>query len=223
MQTKLSVAGILFDLDGTLVDSAPDIAHAANYTLEQLNLPAVTLDQVRTYVGNGLPKMLKRALTQDFDGQPDTGLLNQATAIFIEHYTQHVCVDSCLYPGVDDTLRNLHQRGLKLAVVTNKATLPTLPLLEQLKLSPLLSTVVCGDSCNHRKPHPAPVQLALKQLGLIASDALMMGDSAHDIGAAHSAGLPVLAVDYGYAQGADLHSLNPQAVLSEFKQINNFV
>jgi len=217
--SPLAVNGLLFDLDGTLVESAPDIGNAANHMLESLGLEPVAIELIQAWIGNGTPKLVKRALTGDFDGEPDFSLYEKAYPLFIEYYEQHVCVDSYLYPGVAEALKLLHDRGYTLGCVTNKPARCTLPLLNILEIDRYFTAVVSGDTCSHKKPHPEPVLFALNQMGVAPQNCVMVGDSAHDIHAAHAAKLPVIAVNYGYNQGVDLNTEKPLAVIENFADI----
>ena len=214
-----AIKGILFDLDGTLVDSAPDIGNAANSTLVSLGMPPVEKDRVAGWIGNGIPKLVKRALTGDFDGEPDPALFAKALPIFMAHYERDVCVDSYLYAGVAHTLNQLHDAGFILGVITNKAASCTLPLLNQIGIDEYFTTIVSGDTCQNKKPDPEPVLFGLEEMGLAASDCILVGDSAHDLHAASNAGLPAIAVSYGYNQGVDLSTLSPAAMVDHFGDI----
>ncbi len=215
----LGVRGILFDLDGTLVDSAPDIASAANNMLRTLGEEPAAPDQIRTWIGNGLPKLVKRALTKEFEGEPDTTLFEKAMPILMQHYERDVCVDSYLYEGVLETLQALHDQGFILGCVTNKAASCTLPLLNQLKIDQFFTSIVSGDTCTNKKPHPDPILFGLKEMGLEPNNSALVGDSAHDIHAAHAAKIPAIAVNYGYNQGVDLSTQNPYALVEKFADI----
>ncbi len=201
----------------------PDIWRAANHTLKQLKLPTVSESQVTQWVGNGLEAFVKRSLTRGLNGKLDPALLEQALDMFINYYENNVCVASYLYPTVNATLSMLHTRDIKLALVTNKAPVSTGLLLQQLNIAHYFSSVVYGDSCEHKKPHPAQLELALNELALRPEQVFMVGDSAHDLNAAKAANISAVAVDYGYAQGADLNALQPLAVVSKLNQIINFV
>ena len=215
----LVVSGIIFDLDGTLVNSAPDIGNAANNMLKTLGMPQATPEQIQKWIGNGIPKLVKRALTKDFNGEPETALFDQALPVFMQHYEQDVCVDSYLYDGVLDTVKQLHDQGFTLGCVTNKAASCTLPLLNQLEIDQYLTSIVSGDTCAHKKPHPEPIYFGLQEMELDAENCALVGDSAHDIHAAQAAHIPAIAVNYGYHQGVDLKTQNPYAVVERFADI----
>lgn len=215
----LAVSGILFDLDGTLVNSAPDIGNAANSMLGTLGEPLATPAQIKSWIGNGIPKLVKRALTKDFDGEPEPAIFKQALPVFMQHYEQDVCVDSYLYEGVLETLKTLSDKGFTLGCVTNKAASCTLPLLNQLEVDQYFTSIVSGDTCEHKKPHPEPINFGIQEMGLQNKDCALVGDSAHDLHAAQAAGIPAIAVSYGYNQGVDLSTEGPHAVVEQFADI----
>lgn len=220
---RLQVSGVLFDLDGTLVNSAPDIGNAANKMLQTMGEPLATKQQIRSWIGNGIPKLVKRALTKSVDAEPDASLFEYALPIFMMHYERDVCVDSTLYPGVLNTLKDLSANGYVLGCVTNKQASCTEPLLDQIGIASYFSAVVSGDTCKNRKPHPEPIHYLIKKMGLTEKDCLLVGDSAHDIGAAKAAGIPAIAVTYGYHQGIDLSTLSAQAVVDNFGDIVQYM
>jgi len=215
----LNLQGILFDLDGTLVNSAPDIGNAANSMLNTLGMEPAAPEQIKAWIGNGIPKLVKRALTKDFDGEPDTQLFEQALPVFLQHYERDVCVDSYMYEGVAETLKTLYERGFTLACVTNKSASCTLPLLNQLEIDQYFTSIVSGDTCEHKKPHPEPILFAISEMDLSTEQSALVGDSAHDLHAAAAAGLPAIAVSYGYNQGVDLSTESPFALVDHFADI----
>lgn len=217
--TTLAVRGIIFDLDGTLVDSAPDIGNAANKMLETLGKELASPEQIQTWIGNGLPKLVKRALTKQFDGEPDPALFERALPILMQHYERDVCVDSYMFDGVPETLKTLYDEGYILGCVTNKAASCTLPLLNQLGIDHYFSSIVSGDTCANKKPHPEPILFGMSEMELQSQDCLLVGDSAHDIHAARAAGIPAIAVNYGYNQGVDLRTQDPLALVEDFADI----
>lgn len=210
---------IIFDLDGTLVDSAPDLALAVNSMLSACGMPAVSEAAVRQWVGNGALRLIKRALTGCMEGEPDSMLLEQARVDFFAAYAEHVCDRSRLYPGVAQVLPQLHAAGYLLACVTNKPAAFTLPLLQALHLDTTLHPVISGDTLSVRKPDPGPLLAVLQALSVTPAEALMVGDSISDYQAASACGMRVMLVRYGYHQGVDLQSLSVCALLDEFSAL----
>jgi phosphoglycolate phosphatase len=185
---------ILFDLDGTLVDSVQDICEAANVALRERNLPSLSAKVVRGMIGDGLPKLAERAL-QEAGGKSDQ--LQDFTLRVSSYYEKHAAVFTRCYPGAYPVLRELRARGIKLGVVTNKPTSAARSLLKDLDILGMLGVVVGSDSLP-RKPDPAPVLEAIRILAIEPDGVMMVGDSAHDIDAAHAAGISSVAVTYGY-------------------------
>lgn len=205
----LEVRGVLFDLDGTLLDTAEDIATALNRALaEQLTAPLQTT-RVRELIGRGAPVLVQRVIA-GLPARPwpvDPVLLLQR---FYQHYDRIHESYECrarAYPGVEQGLAELHARGLRLAVVTNKTRHAAVALLAQLQLSAWIDVVVGGDCAEQRKPHPQPLLHACAAMQISTAQALMVGDSATDVTAARAAGVPVVCVPYGYNEGADPRSL----------------
>jgi phosphoglycolate phosphatase len=216
---RFEVEAVVFDLDGTLVDSVPDLALAVDAMMVDLGLQPCGERQVRSWVGNGAPRLIKRALTGDMEAEPDDELLQRAVALFEQHYWAQLCVASRLYPGVLDGLERLRQKGLLLACVTNKPTQFTLPLLEQLGLSGFFHTALGGDATERKKPAPDALLLAAERLGVVPSRMLMVGDSINDVGAARNAGCPVVCVPYGYNHGVDIATANPDRMIETIADV----
>ncbi|MCP8940913.1 phosphoglycolate phosphatase [Alsobacter sp. SYSU M60028] len=192
----IAVRAVVFDLDGTLVDSARDLLEAANATLGERGLRKLSLDEARGMIGDGVARLVERALAATGGDAAD---LPRAVERFMAIYTRDAVRFTRPYPGVTETLRELAGRGLRLAVVTNKPRAVTLHILESLGLAPLFEAVVGGDSAPRRKPHPDPLLAALAAMGVAPGDALMVGDNFHDVEAAHAAGLAAVVVTYGYS------------------------
>lgn len=208
---------ILIDLDGTLVDSAPDIAAAANRMLAELGAPLLPADRVRGFIGNGVPTLVRRVLAAsaclkkaDYD---------LALAMFQRHYSDCNGRHSAPYPGVLQGLSTLQWLGYPLACVTNKPQAHTVPLLHMTGLSSYFSTVVSGDSTPAMKPDPAPLLDACHRLGVQPGHCAMVGDSGVDAAAAHAAGMPVYIVRYGYQTAADLAALRCNALIDSFHEL----
>ncbi len=191
-----SLKAIIFDLDGTLVDSARDLQDATNALLAEEGLRRITLDEVKSMIGDGAAKLVERAIVATGG---DAARLPELVARFLKIYEANASCHTEAYPGVPQTLESLRRLGLPLAVVTNKPYAATIDILEALALRGFFDAVIGGDTLPERKPHPAPVLLALQRLGVKPADALMIGDNYHDVQAARAAGVRACAVTYGYS------------------------
>lgn len=196
------IHGVLFDLDGTLVDSLPDIHAAVAATLSDLGLPVPDVTTVRGYIGHGVRVLLQRALTGAIGHAPDAALTSRAEALFDPHYGEQNGKAARLYPGVREGLDAFAARGLPLAVVTNKPQRFSEALLAALGIDGCFATVIGGDVTAQRKPHADPLLLACARIGVAPADALMIGDSAIDAQAAAAAGTALILVGYGYHHDA---------------------
>ena len=214
-----NVTAIFFDLDGTLVDSVPDLTAAVNVMLGQIGLPARDEAQVRTWVGNGMNNLIRRALTGDMAGAADPELFARARPLYKAAYADHISVYSALYPGARDGLAELAAAGWPLACVTNKAAEFALPLLERLDISHFFATVVGGECIPNPKPAPDSIQLCAERMGVAIASGLMVGDSLNDVGAARNAGCPVVCVPYGYNHGQDIRDARPDAVIDSIADL----
>lgn len=214
MKFPLAVKMVMIDLDGTLIDTAPDLAAAANRTLEELGRPTHNPKLVSTWIGNGVPRLVKRALTGTMDGEPDDGLFRRGLTAFEKTYGEHVSDLSRPFPGVVEGLEHLSNRGYSLACITNKAERFTLPLLRDLKLDGFFQLVLCGDSLPRQKPDPLPLRHACKYFGITSEHGVLIGDSINDVQAARAAGMPVICVPYGYNHGHDIRDAHPDAVIA---------
>jgi phosphoglycolate phosphatase len=209
---------VLFDLDGTLLDSAPDLAAAANAMLAELGLPPRDPVVIATYIGKGIPKLVERTLTGSLDAAADPALFARALPIYEHHYAVESGRRSVPFPGVAEGLRALHDAGLPLACITNKAERFTVDLLKRTGLDGFFGVVVCGDTVARKKPDPEPVLAACARLGVRPGDALMIGDSANDVQAARAAGCPVWCVPYGYNEGQPVEFLDCDAIVPDLAE-----
>lgn len=216
---RLPGDAVLFDLDGTLVDTAPDLAEGVGRMLEDLGRPRVEQSTVEGWIGDGVARLVKRALTGERDGEPEPGLQERALARFLHHYGRVVSRQSRPYPGVVPALRALARRGVPTACVTNKAAAFTDALLRDLGLSPLLATVVSGDALPRRKPDPLPIRHACAELGVAPERAVYVGDSSNDARAARAAGTAFVAVRYGYHGPHPPESLGADLLIGSLEQL----
>ena len=213
-----SIKLVAFDLDGTLVDSALDIARAVDQALLELGERTYGVDHIKGWVGEGLTKLLKRALTGDIDGEPDPALVAKAREVFRGHYLAGLAVHTRLYPGALETLDALEGR-YALACITNKSMIYTEPLLQALGVQDRFQAVVGGDTVPALKPDPRPLLYAADKLGLAPSACCMVGDSQADILGAKAAGFRAVAVSYGYSQGVDLRALGAETELNSLAEL----
>lgn len=218
----MTFTAALFDLDGTLLDTIPDLADATNAMLRELGLHPLPQASIATFVGKGTGVLVERALNAQ---PPGTPLPDHALALDTFHACYHQCNGNRaqLYPGVAQGLDALRDAGLALGVVTNKPTAFSLPLLEHAGLAGYFAHIVCGDTCTQKKPHPMPFQHACALLGVLPANAVAVGDSVNDALSARAAGLTVLAVPYGYNEGNDVQSLDVDDIVSGIDEAANWV
>jgi phosphoglycolate phosphatase len=216
---RLSASGLLFDLDGTLADTAPDLTQALNRVLSTLDCPDVTLENTRNWIGNGMRCLLERALAGEGEKNVSLELVDQGVALFEPLYAEAVWVDSVCYPGVVDGLAELKRMGYKMGCVTNKPRSCTGALLEYSGLVDFFEVVVAGDDLVETKPAPAPLLYAADRLHFGPQDCVVIGDSRNDVDAARAAGMAVLLVTWGYHQGFELSGLGATQLVSQFNQI----
>ncbi|MBN1379209.1 MAG: phosphoglycolate phosphatase [Gammaproteobacteria bacterium] len=214
---------IAFDLDGTLVDSAPDIAQAVNGMLAELGLPPRSVEQVRHYLGNGVDWLAKRALTGQLWHEPEPKLFQEALSKLLIHYAQNNGQRTVIYPGVIEALEYARGRGIALACITNKKGEFTQPLLEFLDLRHYFDLVISGDDFVERKPDPAPLLYAMQQLGALPEETLMVGDSVTDVKTGRAAGAAVAAVTYGYNHGDNIADAKPDWVIDSLAEIRTIL
>lgn len=210
---------VVCDLDGTLVDSVPDLAFCVDEMLSRLLRPTVGEAEVRKWVGNGVERLVSRALIGAMDGEPDRELFQQALPLFLELYAANTSKRSRLFAGVEEGLNLLAARGINLACVTNKAERYTVALMKDLGLYDRFALVLSGDSLSEKKPSPLPLRHAAQHFNLQAQECLMVGDSITDIRAARAADFPVVCLSYGYNHGLDIRTAGPDAVIDSLAEL----
>jgi phosphoglycolate phosphatase len=215
MATSSSWQAVLLDLDGTLLDTLPDLAAAANNMRVALDMPSLDQALIGTFVGKGVDSLVMRTLAGSLDDTDvPADLFAHARAVFFEQYHAINGQKAVVYAGVVQGLEALRHMGLLLGVVTNKPTEFTLPLLERTDLAKWMSVVVCGDTCERRKPDPQPIHHACEQLNCVPNRVLTIGDSINDALAGKAAGCSVLAVPYGYNEGMPVTDLPVDGIVT---------
>lgn len=214
---------VLIDVDGTLVDSVPDLAFCVDAMMQRLGRPVHGEAKVRNWVGNGVERLVRRGLVGQLDGEPSEADFARAYPIFLELYAENTSKRSVLYPGVRAGLDYLKSRGYKLGSVTNKASQFTLPLLKDLGVHDEFAIIVCGDTLAEKKPHPLPLLHAAQFFGVKPEQALMVGDSVSDVKAARAAGFQIVCMSYGYNHGADIRDSHPDAVIDSMIELRELI
>jgi phosphoglycolate phosphatase len=214
---------ILIDVDGTLVDSVPDLAFCIDEMMARLDMPRRGEQQVRLWVGNGTERLIKRALTGRMEGEPAVRLFERALPVFLELYARNISTRSRLYDGVREGLDSFRAAGFRLGGVTNKPERFTLPLLRHMDLLDYFEIVVSGDSLSKKKPDPLPLLHAAQVLGVAPARAMMLGDSISDIRAARAAGFQIVCVTYGYNHGEDIRDGEPDAVVDSMIELKTLL
>ena len=207
------VKAVMVDLDGTLLDTAGDLAAAAHMMLVELGRAELPLETIKSYIGKGIQKLVKRSLTCSLDGEPAAGLFEKAMPLYERNYSETLCMSTQPYPGVVEGLNILRERTFKLACVTNKAEAFTLPLLRATGLLDFFDIVLAGDSLPRKKPDPMPLLHACTYFGIQPGEMLLIGDSLNDAQAARAAGCCVFCVPYGYNEGRDVRELDCDAIV----------
>lgn len=214
---------IAFDLDGTLVDTVPDLTRAIDCMQTELGLPGHGEDKVRNWIGDGMERLVKRALTGDLDAEPPRELLMRGWPIFLEAYASRPCDKSRFYPAAAATLKLLRAGGYKLACITNKQSRFTDLLLKTLGVHGDFAMTLSGDTLPRRKPDPLPLMHVGKRLNVAPTQMLMVGDSLTDVRTARAAGVDVVCVSYGYNKGQDIRSAMPDHVIDSLSELINLL
>jgi len=213
VEFPLSVKVIMIDLDGTLLNTAEDLALSANLMLKDLGMPEQSTATIRSYIGKGIQRLVKRTLTGQLDGEPDATLFAKALPIYQKHYANNLSVNTHPYPGALEGVKNMQQAGFKLACITNKAEMFTVPLLRSTGLYDQFEIVLSGDSLPKKKPDPMPLTHICKHFNAQPHEALLIGDSLNDAIAARAAGCHVFCVPYGYNEGRSVRELDCDAIV----------
>lgn len=219
MATIDNIKLICFDLDGTLVDSVPDLRLALNAMLDELQLAHCHDQQIKNWVGNGLPKLVERALTFVGKNEIDEPFFNQALSIFEKHYAVYLNSASTLYKDVAQTLQSLKSRGYKIALVTNKAEQFLPELLNHFQIADFFDLLLGGDTLSENKPAPMQVNFACEKFKVSKTETVMVGDSKNDILAGQNAQVNTIALTYGYNYGEPVANLNPDFIINQFNEL----
>ena len=211
----------IFDLDGTLVDTAPDFKNSINYMLNEINESEVSLMEIRNWVGYGARELIRRTVV-DKNIPHDENRIEEMLKIFLLHYTHNIDDDSVLFNNVKNVLEFLKNNGIKLAVCTNKMERLSNILLEKLNVLHMFDYLVGGDSLIRSKPDPFPLLNICEKLNTEISDSIMIGDSATDLNAGKGAGMPVVLVSYGYTDNKDIYN-EADLVINDFSQLKELV
>jgi phosphoglycolate phosphatase len=210
----LPVKAIVIDLDGTLLHTAPELAEAANRMLQDMGRAPVSQDLLKSYIGNGIHWLVKRALTGDMYAEPDAALFDKALPVYEQHYTELACT-SKPFQNVVQGLDAMKAAGFRLGCITNKVERYTTPILKSADLAKYFEIVVAGDTLPEKKPHPMPLLHSAKFFGVPIEQLLLVGDSLSDAQAARAAGCPIICVPYGYNHGEPVETLNVDAVIPD--------
>ena len=214
---------VMIDVDGTLVDSVPDLAYCVDQMMLSLDMPVRGEETVRHWVGNGVPRLVERALTGELDGSPSQEAFDKAYPIFLDLYAQNSSVRSTLYQGVMEGLDYLKSKDYLLGCVTNKAEQFTLPLLQSLGIIDYFGIVISGDTLEKKKPDPLPLIHGANFFNIKSNECLMLGDSVSDVKAARAASFQIICMSYGYNHGNNIADENPDLVIDSMAQLRDYL
>lgn len=214
---KQPIKTLLFDLDGTLIDSQADLVASVNYVLSKLGHPVQTRDQIVPRIGNGLRRLLTESLNLT-----DPEVLANAKKLFDDYYSRHCVDETALYANVENCLGDLSD-SFKMGVVTNKPQAHAERILDELGVISLLDVVIGGDTMAKAKPHPEPVLEALKRLSASAGSTVIVGDGHQDVLAGQAAGIRTCVVRYGFGFRPEILDLKPDYVINNFSEVKEIV
>lgn len=212
-------SALLFDLDGTIIDSAPDVCASVNRVLEAMDRPPITVEDTKMLVGFGARTLVEKtlAMTGETGSEKDVDFLLNG---FLDSYKRHPSEHSVIFPGARDALDLFAQNGIKLGICTNKPEATCFPVLEAFDLKRYFPTIICGDTLEFRKPDPRHVFHTLDEMGAVHSGAAFIGDSEADIEAANNANLPSILVSFGYCH-VPFENLKTDAVIDHFDELDD--
>ncbi len=214
---------VLFDLDGTLIDTAPDICSAVNNGLKAANIAPLSELTARTYIGEGSAKLMHRAITKEMDGVAPENYFSKVYKDFSKYYSENLFVDSVIYSGALESLDELKSAGFKLGCITNKPYEYALPLLEKAGLAQLFDILLGGNSLKEKKPSPLPIIHAIEQTNSDRNNTVMVGDSITDLRAAKNADVYSICVSYGYHGGIDLKKYDPSFMIDSLDLLPSLI
>ncbi len=214
---------IMIDVDGTLVDSVPDLSWCLDETLKQVGLPPRGEAAAREWVGNGVIRIVERGIANDLNADHDPEIFEKAMPIFRELYAENTSKRSTLYPGVHEGMDYLKTLGIKIGCITNKDAEFTHPILKDLGLWDDFEIVISGDTLAKKKPDPLPLLHGAKELGADPKKSLMLGDSTSDVKAARAAGFEIICMSYGYNHGVDIRESKPDVVIDSMAELAGLI
>lgn len=213
----MAVKALIFDLDGTLVDTAPDLMASTNHVLALLGRRAITMAEVRSFVGHGAKALIERGCNAT--GEPvQASDLERLYEAFIAYYSANIAVNSLIFPGVVKLLERCHDAGIKCGVCTNKLESLSVQLINEIGLARHFGCIIGPDTVGIAKPNPAPYFEAVRRLGVAVENSIMLGDSETDILTAKAAGVPIIAVPFGYTP-QPVQTYNPTHLVQHFDEI----
>ena len=215
-----SVNAVLFDLDGTFADTAPDLAAALNHTRAARNLPPLPLEVIRPQASHGSRGLLKLG----FDIEPDAPGYDTLRDLFLDYYERNICVHTQLFGDMGELVAELERRNIKWGIITNKPHRYTVPLMQALGMASRAACLVSGDTCAHAKPHPEPMFKACELIGVSPEQCLYLGDDLRDMQAANAAAMPGIIANYGYINGnASVENWNAQGSVNKPMELIRFL
>ena len=220
MNSDFKLSCVLFDLDGTLVDTAPDLIACLNHALSRHGFPAVAGDRIKPFISYGAAAMIKASLGQSATDQLQKTILET----MLDHYQHNIAEHTVFFSGMPETLNAIEALGLKWGVVTNKRERFTRPLMDALKLTRRAACIISGDTTANSKPHPEPMLAGCKQANVSPAECVYIGDASHDIAAGKSVGMKTLAALYGYLKPDDIPATwGADAYIEHPEQINSWI